>query len=472
MTSVNKYKYLLGNIGLLTLSQFGSKFLSFFLVPLYTSVLTTEEYGTFDMYYTTVSLMIPILCLNISESVLRFSLDKVKNKDEIFSFGLYISIVGIILFAALVFINCKFKIIDLLCQYPWLLIFMFITTSISQLLSCYARGVDNMRSVAIGGILSTVVILSLNVYFLLFLQLGLLGYFYATIIGALVTCVYFLYTLEIHTAITINISKKCRKEMLLYSIPMILTTVSWWINSASGRYFVIGYCGIAANGIYSVSYKLPTLLNLFQSIFNSAWILSAVKEYNEGENKERFFSMTYNYYMMLMVLVCSLVIVTTQISSSILFAKDFYAAWQYVPCLTISIVFGSMSGYVGGIFAAEKDTKAFGYTVFYGAIANVVATSLLVPVIGVMGAAVATLLSYWLIWQTRMLWIRKYITLDIRMFRDYAAFFILCLQAMGLFIKSQVLMYSIEFILLFLLLLFYGSEIRALYKRYHLKKSN
>ena len=67
------YKYLFKNIGLLTISQFGTKLLVFFLVPLYTSILTTEEYGIFDLFNTTIALLIPILTLNIMDSVIRFA---------------------------------------------------------------------------------------------------------------------------------------------------------------------------------------------------------------------------------------------------------------------------------------------------------------------------------------------------------------------------------------------------------------
>ena len=72
---MNRYQYLIKNIGVLTLSNFATKLLSFFLVPLYTNVLTTTEYGTYDLFHTTISMLVPILTLNIQESVLRFALE-------------------------------------------------------------------------------------------------------------------------------------------------------------------------------------------------------------------------------------------------------------------------------------------------------------------------------------------------------------------------------------------------------------
>ena len=84
---MGRYKYLLKNIGLLTLSSFTTKLLSFFLVPLYTNVLSTTEYGTYDMFNTTIGVLLPILTLNIQESVMRFSLDDKLDENSILSIG-------------------------------------------------------------------------------------------------------------------------------------------------------------------------------------------------------------------------------------------------------------------------------------------------------------------------------------------------------------------------------------------------
>ena len=85
---MGNYKYLAKNIGVLALSNFATKLLSFFLVPLYTSILTTEEYGTYDLFATTVYLLVPILTLNIQDATIRFSLDKNYEKKDIISISL------------------------------------------------------------------------------------------------------------------------------------------------------------------------------------------------------------------------------------------------------------------------------------------------------------------------------------------------------------------------------------------------
>lgn len=77
---MKKYIYLIKNMGLLTISSFGSKLLSFFLVPLYTSILTTKDYGIYDVFNTTIMLLIPILTSGMLEAVLRFPLTDKKIK--------------------------------------------------------------------------------------------------------------------------------------------------------------------------------------------------------------------------------------------------------------------------------------------------------------------------------------------------------------------------------------------------------
>lgn len=83
----SRYKYLIKNTGILTISSFSTKILTFLMVPLYTSVLTTEEYGTYDLAVSTVSLLIPILSVNIVDGVMRYSMDSRYDRADIFRLG-------------------------------------------------------------------------------------------------------------------------------------------------------------------------------------------------------------------------------------------------------------------------------------------------------------------------------------------------------------------------------------------------
>ena len=81
---MNKYKKLLTDTGLFVVSNFASKLLIFLLLPLYTNVLSTEEYAVADLITTTINLTFPVLTLSITEATLRFAFDKNVKKMKFF----------------------------------------------------------------------------------------------------------------------------------------------------------------------------------------------------------------------------------------------------------------------------------------------------------------------------------------------------------------------------------------------------
>lgn len=457
------YKYLIKNIGILTISNFGAKILSFFLIPLYTGILSTEEYGTYDMYSTTVSLLIPILTLNVIESVMRYSLEDGPDKGEIFSIGLKKIICAIGVFGILVLINLFFEIIQILNSYFIFFGLMFIGLLLYDLLTQFSRGVDRIFDVAIAGIISTVTLLGMNIYFLLFAKQGLVGYFQANVLAYFMPVIYLSFRLKIWRYIKLKTSVLLKKEMYNYSKPLVFNTLSWWVNNVSDRYIIIWFCGIATNGIYSVAYKIPSILNIFQSIFNQAWVLSAVKEYKNDNSS--FYSNIYKLYNCGMVLVCSVLILLDKFLTRILFLNDFYEAWRYAPYLMISVVFGASSGYLGGIFSAAKKTNILAKTTIMGASINIILNVVLVYNFGPTGAAIATIVSYGVVWATRVWEANKLVRLEIRIRRDVLSYIILILQAViwsG--IKFEKIAYCLHFFLFVVLCVAYFDDLIRMYK--------
>ena len=89
-----KYKKLAKNTVIFAVGSFGTRFLNFFLMPLYTSCLTTSDYGTADIITTTYTLLIFVFTLNISDAVLRFVLDDIRQRRDILKYGVKIIMTG------------------------------------------------------------------------------------------------------------------------------------------------------------------------------------------------------------------------------------------------------------------------------------------------------------------------------------------------------------------------------------------
>lgn len=445
---MNKQKYLIKNVGILTISNFASKILVFLLVPLYTSVLSTSEYGTADLLVSTISIFTPLLTLNIVDAVMRFTMDEKYDKRDVFSAGEYFTIISIAIVFIFLLINHFGDFSLLIKKYELFIFFSYLFGTGNNLLTQFAKGLEKIKEMGIAGVIGTVSTISLNVFFLLVIKLGLNGYLFTMICASLIQFIYLFISLKIWKFHRFSIYPVVfTKEMLIYCVPLLATTIGWWINSAADRYVVTFLVGVSATGLVSVSYKIPQIINTLQSIFIQAWQISAIKEYGE-QDTAIFYGKTFKVINFLMCAACSWLILLTRPLAHILYAKDFYVAWKFVPFLLISSVLNCASGLLGPILSAKKDSKSMMWSAIFGAIVNVGLNILLVFFMGIQGATISTAIASFIIYIIRKRAVGKDIIID-GYFIVIATWIGLCIQAIiEVYFKSYLLEIFIMFVLL------------------------
>lgn len=448
MNMDGKAKTLAKNISILTISNFATKILVFLLVPLYTSILSTEEYGLYDLVVSTVSLLIPILSLNIVDAVMRFLMDKQSSKVQVASIGFRYMIASTIIFIFIIFVIRVLPFGQKITGYELLIIFYYIFYLLNQFCIQFAKGIERIKEMGIAGVMGTIVMIVLNIFFLCYLETGLKGFFIANIMAQAIPVFYFVFTLKIWNYIKIkNTDRELQHDMLVYCMPLIASVIGWWANSGSDKYVVTFFCGVAANGLLSVAYKIPAILNTLQSIFVQAWQISAIKEYG-GKDTTLFYGNTFSLINFMMCVACSLLIVLTKPLAHILYAKDFYSAWQFVPFLLISSVFNSASGFLGPILSAKKDSKTMALSATVGVIINIILNILFVYILGAQGVTVATVIASFLIYEMRFYAVKKDMLIE-----NYKivtlTWGLLCLQSI---IEIYTNMWWIEILIITLLL--------------------
>ena len=443
-----RYKYLLKNTGLLTISNFASKVLVFLLVPLYTSVLSTEEYGIYDLIVSTVSLLYPLLTLNIVDAVMRFTMDKDVDKKQVAYIG--IRYVGIsVLVIAMGLIPCHFlRIFESIHGLEIMILLYYVSYVMNQYFIQLAKGLEKVSCMAVAGIIGTVVMLGGNILFLLVFHWQLKGFMLANILAQAIPALYFFIKLHFLRFIKdMKLDKGLGKEMLQYCFPLIFSTIGWWINSASDRYAVSYLVGIGANGILSVAYKIPSILNVFVGMFGQAWLISAIKEYGEKQSGE-FYAESFTFINMIMCLGCSALIFLSKPLASILYAKDFYVAWQYAPFLIVSAVFNTASGLLGPILSAKKDSKAMARSAIYGAVINIILNIVLIIWIGVQGATLATAVSAFVIYYVRKRAVGDGIKIE-KEYKIMLMWILLCIQSL---LEIYTKLWPAEMIIFFIII--------------------
>ncbi len=422
-----KYKYLAGNIALFTISNFVSKILVFLLVPFYTNILSTADYGIADVMQTTLLLLVPMLTINMGEAALRYGIDRSDKRAEIFRIGINYVFRACLIVAA----GCIAGCIPARAEMRWFLfvfIFLFATNCLYEFLILYFQGCEKVKLVVTGSISSTAILLTCNIVLLLVVKMGLDGYLLSQMLAFSCASVIMLFLGRSEYRSSATVSADFEKELLAYGRPMIAYSTGSWINNAADRYLVSLMKGVAVNGLYGVAYKIPAMLTVFQRIFAQAWQMSATKSY-EDDNSSEFFSTMYNAYNTFMVVGCSFLILTVRLFAWLMFKKEFYEAWRFVPPLLISVVFGALTGFLGSICLAYKDSKAMGWATGIGACVNIVLNLILIPGYGAMGAAAATAVSYYLMYLLAFMKVRRYVKPEVKLVRDYSAYLLLVAES-------------------------------------------
>lgn len=458
----NKYKYLFKNVGLLTISNFGGKILTFLLIPLYTKYLTTSEYGIYDFYTTTVSLLVPVLSVCVLDAMLRFSLDKNNDKNDIFTIGFRNMIKSIVAFSILISINYIFKIFSTLNQYPIYLLLYFASERFYIYFSNVSKGLDKIKEYAVCGFINCAATLLLNILFLTVFHWGIDGYFIANISAFFIAGIYLLFKVKIWKYLKLHLNNKStKKKMVGYSKHLVFNGLSWWVNNSLDRYIIIWLLGTSENGIYSVAYKIPTIINVVQAIFNQAWTLSAVKEFDDRQ--DNFYSKTYSSYNLLLTFACSALIIFDMLIAKLIYSNDFYTAWKYVPFLLISAIFAALNAFLDSIFAANMDSKIIAQTTIIGAVINAILNLVLIHFMGTMGAAVATMISYLAMWIMKHIKVTKIINLNIAITKMCISFALLILQSILYITIGNILIKHIAACAIFAILaVIYFKEIKVL----------
>lgn len=467
---MSAYKKLLKNSGIFAIANLGSKLISILLVPYYTYVLSTSEYGTIDMIMTSASLILPLLTLNIFDATLRFSVKSKYNNSDIFSNSIIVIILGNIVFLLIYPILNRMLLLKGITYLFYIIILM---QSINSVIAQFVRGIGKVKNFALNGLINTIVLVTSNIILLSKFNMGIKGYLISVILSYLIATIYLIFSVRMWKYFSCNeIRWSLIKEMSLYSIPLIPNSLMWWIMNASDRYAINMFMGIAANGVYAVAYKIPTILNLLYSIFSQAWQLSAIEE-GDSENKSEFYTNVFKILSILMLLATSFILIIIRPIIEIILSTEYRESWKYVPFLLLAVVFTSFSSFLGTNYIAMKETKGVFKTSLVGGVLNIILNIILIPFIGINGAAISTMISFAVVWIMRIYDTKKFVIIKIDLKKMIYSLVIIFIQIF--FLYTEIKYYLIIEGILVILMIFINRDdltnmIRQIIKIIKIKK--
>ena len=437
---MNRYKKLVSDTLIMAIGSFASKVLVFVMLPLYTYILTTEEYGIADLFLTTVNLLVPILTLSITEAMFRFAFDKDIDQDKNITNTIIFIIASVLVLLPLTYLLSKWN--SNFSTYGFYFILIYLFNALNTCLNNFARGTNHIKVFVGSSLVYTTLIVCLNIIFLTVIKIGIRGYLTSMVLSYAGSAIFMFFLLGCHKSIRVkNIDIELLKQMLRFSIPMIFSTTAWWAMNSIDKYMLIDWYGIGTSGLYGVAQKLPTIISVLSSIFIQAWQISAISVHEDKESNE-FYTNVYKVYEVGLYVTAAAIIFLTKPLAFIMFQKDYFSAYVFAPVLLLSGVYSCLSSFLQSPFVAEKKSGALLKTTLVGLVFNILANIILLNCMGPIGATYATMIGFGITWAMRLFMSRHFVIIEINWIKTISS---MCL----LFVEALLISYDVPYSMLF-----------------------
>lgn len=405
---MSREKELIKNAGIITIGKICTQMISFFLLPLYTAVFSTTEFGIVDLFNTIVAFMLPILTIQIDQALFRFLIDardNEENKKRLITSAFSLIIIGIAIYTT-IFI-CIAPMIN--NEYKYFLLINVFANILSSLTLQISRGLGYNKEYSIGSFIVAAFTVILNVLFIVVLKLGVTGMLLAIFIANMLAAIYLLFAKKTYKYISFGFfDKKLLKAMSKYSLALVPNAISWWVINVSDRGIISSMLSVAANGIYAAANKFSGMYINAYNIFNIAWTESAAVHINDAD-KDEYFSKTINTGFKVFACFALIIIGVTPFIFPLLINEKFNEAYNQIPLLMLSSLFNVGVGLVSVIYVAKKRSFDISKTSFLAAVINIVVNVLLIKKIGLYAASISTIVAYAAMFIYRAIDCRKYV---------------------------------------------------------------
>ena len=409
---MNKKKQLAKNTIIIFFGKVCTQLISFFLLPLYTAYLATSEYGLVDLIQTYVTLLVPIITLELEMSIFRYLIDsRSSDKDtkKLISNNFYVLGISLSVFSILYIIITCFVTIP----FRWIILIDIIVCVLSGNFLQVARGFGKTVDFSISCILTGLTTVVSNIFLICFMGMQAEGMIISMALANFICSLYLFLRLKLYSKIDFKlVDHKLLKEMYKYSIPLIPNGISWWIVNVSDRTIIAWILGAGANGLYAISNKFPTIISSLTGVFNLSWSESAALHIN-SKDRDEFFSDIFNTIMKLFIALGVGMIACMPFVFPILINSKYNGAYNYIPYLVLGSVFNVAICLYSQVYLAKKLSKQVASTAILGAIINIVINVVFIKYIGLYAAAISTAVSYFVMMLYRHIDLKKYVNIKL-----------------------------------------------------------
>jgi len=419
-------------------------FISF---PVFTRVLTQEEYGIMSLVATTMVLVVAFAKGGLSGGIVRFYAEYNESHEQrtlfsstIFFQGLILSAVSVLIYLlALLFAPTVLGIKKTYVPYFMMMsVYVFIRP-----MNIIVLNVLQTSGKTIFFNVVAVIEKGCPIIFCVPMVLYIIGQFSGYFMGlvlaegvvSLVLFVWFFATYEVDIK---KVSGKLALDLIGFGLPLLLSEISYFFLTYVDRYLILSFQGEGALGLYSVGQNMAFYVFgiMMLSLTSSIVPLYVTTYRNEGREKTEEFLSKVTHYMLLLMIPAWFGYYAVSKDIFIAFASEKYAPAASISTIILlgSFCFGMNSLFSAGLFL-QKKTRQMSAILFAGFVVNISANLLLLPKYGVLGSAIASLVGYIVVVTLMAILSNRYIAIKIS---GTHIFYYLILSAGMFFVLSYI----------------------------------
>lgn len=398
----DKLKQLTKDTAVYGISTILSRFLSFILVPFYSHALGQADNGVVGALYSYIAFLNIIYLYGMDSAYMKYATKYEDRKDDVFS-SPFISVIATSAFISLLMIlfrgtvNSALDITDGYSHLLWYFVLILFFDALSAIPFAWLRIARKAKRFALLKSVNIMVNVGLNLVLLLIFRMGVEAVFIANLAASVLTLILLLP--DIAENFRWRVDTTLFKEMLRFGLPYLPASLASMVIQVIDRPILMQLTDSATAGVYQINYKLGVFMMLFVSMFQYAWQPFFLHNAKEKDAPE-IFSRVLSYFVIAgsIVLVFLSLFIENIVQISIMgrtfIDSRYWVGLPIVPVVLAGYLFnGIYVNLTAGIFIKEK-TKYIPYVTAAGALVNVVVNFSLIPVWGIMGAALATFASY------------------------------------------------------------------------------
>ena len=373
---------------------------NFILLPLFTKFLSPEDFGIISALSVLTSVLAIFFTLAIDRSIFRLYFDYTTEKDKknflgTVSIALYAisTLVLIIIFLLNKLVGKIYSSIEFYPFYTYAILAAYFEL-FGIIPKAYFRVVEKAKVFVLISFIQFIVKNVILILIVVVLKQGASGYLKGMMYSSLVLVPIFLVIQA--RIINFRFVLDMFKSSIFFSLPVLPNLLSAWVLNLSDRIFLEKYFTLKDLGIYSLSYKIASLVLVFSAAFYSAYSPHFFKVANTNEisiAKKALFKTNTIYVLLILIFSFGIILFSKEIII-LLFESEYYSAYKLIPIIVLAYIISQSAGPLNLSIYQNKKTVVVMVNMIIVGVINILLNFLLIPIYGAFGAAYATLITY------------------------------------------------------------------------------